>query len=50
MLYAAVFVALCVRTWNADGAEAFAMGTGAVFALVILVAMFVWPQDTRTIS
>lgn len=44
-VYAAVFVGFCVLTWRSDGADAFAMGMGAVFALVILAGMLVWPQQ-----
>jgi triacylglycerol lipase len=44
-LYATVFVMLCVRTWNTDGTEAFAMGSGAVGILMVLAFMFVWPQE-----
>jgi hypothetical protein len=36
---------LCVRTWNTDGTEAFAMGSGAVGILMVLAFMFVWPQE-----
>ena len=38
-------MALCVRTWMADGTEAFAMGTGALFTLTILGFMFGLPQE-----
>lgn len=44
-VFAAVFVTMCVLTWNADGAEAFAMGMGAIYTLAILTGMFVWPQQ-----
>jgi triacylglycerol lipase len=44
-LYAVMFVWLCIRTWRTDGTEAFAMGSGAVFVLLILAFMFVWPQE-----
>lgn len=44
-VYATVFVMLCVRTWNTDGTEAFAMGSGAVGILMVLTFMFVWPQE-----
>jgi triacylglycerol lipase len=44
-LYATVFVMLCIRTWNTDGTEAFAMGSGAVGTLMVLAFMFVWPQE-----
>jgi len=44
-LYGAAFVALCVWTWRADGTEAFAMGTGALFTLAIVFVMFKWPQE-----
>lgn len=44
-LYATVFAMLCVRTWNTDGTEAFAMGSGAVLILMLLAFMFVWPQE-----
>jgi triacylglycerol lipase len=44
-VYVALFVAFCVRTWMADGTEAFAMGTGALFTLAILGFMFILPQE-----
>ena len=44
-VYASVFVAFAVLTWTSHGAEAFAMGFGAVFTLVILVAMIYWPPQ-----
>jgi hypothetical protein len=44
-LCAAAFVAFCVLTWTSDGAKAFAMGTGAVFTLALLIVMLVWPRE-----
>jgi triacylglycerol lipase len=44
-LYVAVFLTLCVLTWRTHGAEAFALGTGALFTLAILGVMFVLPQE-----
>jgi triacylglycerol lipase len=44
-LFAAVFVAMCVLTWNAHGAQAFAMGMGALYTLAILAGMLVWPRE-----
>ena len=45
VLFAVVFVAFAVLTWTADGATAFAMGSGAVFTLGLLAVMLVWPQE-----
>lgn len=44
-LYVAVFVAFCVLTWRTHGAEAFAMGTGAMFTVAILGFMLALPQE-----
>jgi triacylglycerol lipase len=45
VLFAAVFVAMCVLFWNAHGAQAFAMGMGALYTLAILAGMLVWPRE-----
>jgi triacylglycerol lipase len=44
-VYAAIFIALCVLFWRSAGAEAFAMGTGAVLMLVNLVVMLVFRRE-----
>jgi hypothetical protein len=44
-LYALLFVAFCVLTWRADGTEAFAMGSGAAFTVMLVALTMSWPQE-----